>query len=175
MKTLTWKISLLALVLLFVAGACQSAPTPAPATETTEPVAEATEESQPAPAEATEEAMPTEEAVSAEAPSGDPIKIAYVGDFSDVYSFYDLPVRGGAQFAVDEINAAGGVLGRPLELIAKDGKNDQALSIQILEEILGEGGVSYIIGTTGDPFLAQATVACSQGIPISTGDGTAPT
>ncbi|MCB9108607.1 MAG: ABC transporter substrate-binding protein [Anaerolineales bacterium] len=174
MKKVEWKIGVLALVLLFVAAACQSAPTPAPATEE----AAAVEPTEAAPAEEAapiEEAAPTEEAAEAEAASGEPIKIAYVGDFSDVYSFYDLPVRGGAQFAVDEINAAGGVLGAPLELITKDGKNDQALSIQLLEEILGEGGVSYIIGTTGDPFLAQATVACSQGIPISTGDGTAPT
>lgn len=149
----------LTLILLLLA-ACQSQPQPV-------------EEAAPAEEAPAEEAPAEEPAV--EAASGEPIKIAYVGDFSDVYSFYDLPVRNGAQFAIDEINVAGGVLGRPLEMITQDGKNDQALSIQLLEEILAEGDVAYIIGTTGDPFLAQATVACGQGIPISTGDGTAPT
>jgi branched-chain amino acid transport system substrate-binding protein len=103
-----------------------------------------------------------------------PIVIGYVGDFSDVYSFYDLPVRDGAQFAVDEINADGGVLGRELELVARDGRNDQAETVQLIEEMLSEG-VNYIIGTTGDPFVAEALVACGANVPISTGDGTAPT
>ena len=105
----------------------------------------------------------------------DPINILYVGDFSDVYSFYDVPVRDGAQFAIDEINANGGVLGRPLNMIARDGANDPATSIQLLEESLDGNDIAYIIGSTGDAFLAEASVACSLGIPISTGDGTAPT
>jgi branched-chain amino acid transport system substrate-binding protein len=103
-----------------------------------------------------------------------PIVIGYVGDFSDVYSFYDLPVRDGAQFAVDEINADGGVLDRELQLVARDGRNDQAETVQLVEELLSEG-VNYIIGTTGDPFVAEALVACGMNVPISTGDGTAPT
>jgi branched-chain amino acid transport system substrate-binding protein len=103
-----------------------------------------------------------------------PIVIGYVGDFSDVYSFYDLPIRDGAQFAVDEINADGGVLDRELQLVARDGRNDQAETVQLIEEMLSER-VNYIIGTTGDPFVAEALVACGMNVPISTGDGTAPT
>jgi branched-chain amino acid transport system substrate-binding protein len=180
MNTFKWNMWFMALVVLFLAAACQSSP-PAPSSDDSEPAAATPEPSQaedePVTGEETTEAAEPapQEAAEAQVASGEPIKIVYVGDFSDVYSFYDLPVRNGAQFAIDEINAAGGVLGRPLELVTRDGKNDQALSIQLLEEILGEGNVAYIIGTTGDPFLAQATVACSQGIPISTGDGTAPT
>lgn len=102
------------------------------------------------------------------------IKIGYPGDFSDVYSFYDVPVRDGARFAIEEINAAGGVLGRPLELITRDCRNDQGAGVRLTEELIREG-VVYLIGTTGDPIVAQGTVACGAGIPISTGDGTAPT
>ncbi|MCB0212123.1 MAG: ABC transporter substrate-binding protein [Anaerolineae bacterium] len=182
MTTRNWKNWLMVLLVFMLATACQSASTPEPEGEVVEPAVVETEE--PAEAEVVEEATAeamaeeaaaTEEAAPSEEASGDPIKIVYVGDFSDVYSFYDLPVRNGAQFAVEEINAAGGVLGRPLELMTSDGKNDQALSLQLLEEALSGGDVAYIIGTTGDAFLAQATVACGQGIPISTGDGTAPT
>ncbi len=108
------------------------------------------------------------------AAEGEPIIVGYAGDFSDVYSFYDIPIRDGFQFAVDEINADGGVLGRPLELRTSDGRNDQAVTLEATQEMIDEGA-SYLIGTTGDPFLAQAQVACSAGIPISTGDGTAPT
>jgi len=102
------------------------------------------------------------------------IKIGHPGDFSGPYSFYDSPVRNGAEFAIEEINNSGGVLGRKLELIARDCRNDQGLGVRLTEEMIEED-VVYIIGTTGDPALAQGSVACASGVPISTGDGTAPT
>ncbi|MCG6911437.1 MAG: ABC transporter substrate-binding protein, partial [Deltaproteobacteria bacterium] len=102
------------------------------------------------------------------------IKIGHPGDFSGPYSFYDAPVRNGAEFAIEEINKAGGVLGRKLELVARDCRNEQGLGVRLAEELIDEG-VVYIIATTGDPALAQGAVACSSGVPISTGDGTAPT
>ena len=108
------------------------------------------------------------------ATDGEPILIGHPGDFSDIYSFYDSPVRAGAELAVEEINAAGGVFGRPLEYRALDGRNDQDETLRRTQELIDAGAV-YLIGTTGDPFLAQATLACQAGIPISTGDGTAPT
>lgn len=105
----------------------------------------------------------------------EPIKIGYVGDFSDIYSFYDAPIREGAQFAIDEINADGGVSGRELELIARDGKNNQEQSVRAAEELIADQGVNYMIGSTSDPFIAIGTLACQAGVPISTGDSTAPT
>lgn len=105
---------------------------------------------------------------------GEPILVGHVGDFSDIYSFYDAPVRAGAEVAVAEINAAGGVLGSSIEYVALDGRNDQDETLRASQELIDDGAV-YLIGTTGDPFLAQASLACGAGIPTSTGDGTAPT
>ena len=102
------------------------------------------------------------------------IKIGHPGDFSGPYSFYDAPMRSGAEFAIKEINKNGGVLGKKLELVARDCRNDQGLGVRLVEEMIQEGA-AYIIATTGDPALAQGSVACASGIPISTGDGTAPT
>ncbi|RLC00861.1 MAG: hypothetical protein DRH90_17490 [Deltaproteobacteria bacterium] len=102
------------------------------------------------------------------------IKIGHPGDFSGPYSFYDSPVRSGAEFAIEEINNSGGVLGRRLELVARDCRNEQGLGVRLAEEMIDED-VVYIIATTGDPALAQGSVACASGVPISTGDGTAPT
>lgn len=103
-----------------------------------------------------------------------PIIVGHVADFSDIYSFYDAPVRSGAQLAVDEINAADGILGRQIDYRAVDGRNDQEETVRATQELIDDG-VAYLIGTTGDPFLAQASLACGANIPISTGDGTAPT
>src|SRR5918999_260846 len=103
-----------------------------------------------------------------------PIKIGYVADFSEVYSYYDVPLRDGAEYAIEEINADGGVLGRELQLIARDNKNDVATGTRATQEVLDEG-VVYMIGTTSDAFLAQSQLVCDAGVPTSTGDSTAPT
>lgn len=106
--------------------------------------------------------------------SGDPIVIGHAADFSGDYSFYDSPMRAGAEMAVAEINEAGGVLGRPLEYVAIDGRNDQEETLRATQELIDDGAV-YLIGTTGTPWPAQATTACAEGVPVSTGDGTSPT
>ncbi len=76
-------------------------------------------------------------------------------------------------FAVEEINKAGGVLGSQLELDARDGQNDNALTVRLLQELI-DGGAVYLIGTVGDPIVAEGNIACKAGIPISTGIGSAP-
>jgi len=105
--------------------------------------------------------------------TAEPIKVGFVSDFSGFWAANEVPMRDGAQYAVDEINAAGGVLGRPLELIARDGKDDNALTVRLVQELIDEG-VVYIIGTVGDPMVATGQIACEAGIPISTGIGSAP-
>ncbi|MEX2184182.1 MAG: ABC transporter substrate-binding protein [Chloroflexota bacterium] len=107
-------------------------------------------------------------------PSGDPILIGFPADLSDVYAYYDQPMLEGAQYAVDEINAANGVLGRPLELRAIDIRNDPAETSKITQQLIDDGAV-YLIGTTGDGISAEGALACAAGIPVSTGDGTAST
>lgn len=100
-------------------------------------------------------------------------KIGFCADLSGGYSSYDTPIRDGAQFAVDEINEAGGVEGMQLELIVKDNKNDKALAIQTTQELLDEG-IQYLIATTADHVTAIARMAAEQEIPSDTADGTAP-
>ena len=107
-------------------------------------------------------------------PSGEPILIGFPADLSDVYAYYDQPMLEGAQFAVDEINAAGGVLGRQLRLEAIDIRNDPAEMSKITQKLIDDGAV-YLIGTTGDGISAEGALACTAGIPVSTGDGTAAT
>lgn len=112
------------------------------------------------------------------APSGgdsDTIVIAQVGDYSGDWSFYDMPFRDGMQIAVDEVNAAGGIDGVELEFMTVDGRGDQAESVRGVEEALDAGAV-YISGTTASgAWQAQAAVACEEGVPITTGDGSSPT
>jgi len=105
----------------------------------------------------------------------DTILIAQVGDYSGDWSFYDIPFRDGMQIAVDEVNADGGIDGTELEFMTVDGRGDQAESVRGVEEALDAGAV-YISGTTASgAWQAQAAVACEEGVPITTGDGSSPT
>ena len=106
--------------------------------------------------------------------SGDPIVIGFPADLSTDWAYYDSPMAEGAQFAVDQINDAGGVMGRPLELKTVDMRNDVAEAAKVTQQLLDDGA-AYLIGTVGDGILAEGQVACAAGVPISTGLGTAPT
>jgi branched-chain amino acid transport system substrate-binding protein len=106
--------------------------------------------------------------------SGEPIVIGFPADLSTDWAYYDAPMEEGAQFAVDQINEAGGVLGRPLELKTVDMRNDLAEAAKVTQQLIDDGAV-YLIGTVGDGILAEGQVACAAGTPISTGLGTAPT
>jgi branched-chain amino acid transport system substrate-binding protein len=105
---------------------------------------------------------------------GGPIVIGFPADLSTDWSYYDSPMEEGAQFAVDQINDDGGVLGRQLELKTVDMRNDVAEGAKLTQQLI-DGGASYLIGTVGDGILAEGSVACGAGVPISTGLGTAPT
>lgn len=106
--------------------------------------------------------------------SGEPIVIGFPADLSTDWAYYDAPMQEGAQFAVDEINDAGGVLGRPLELATVDMRNDVAEAAKVTQQLVDDGAV-YLVGTVGDGILAEGQVACAAGVPISTGLGSAPT
>src|SRR3990172_3179968 len=106
--------------------------------------------------------------------SGEPIVIGFPADLTTDWAYYDSPMQEGAQFAVDQINESGGVLGRPLELKTVDMRNDVAEGAKVTQQLFDDGAV-YLIGTVGDGILAEGQVACAAGIPISTGLGTAPT
>ena len=56
----------------------------------------------------------------------DPIKIGLLEDQSGEIAIFTMPKVRGTQLAVEEINAAGGILGRQLELIAYDPQFDNA-------------------------------------------------
>lgn len=106
--------------------------------------------------------------------SGEPIIIGFPADLTTDWSYYDSPMQEGAQFAIDQINASGGLLGRQLELKTIDMRSDVAQGAKVTQQLIDEGAI-YLIGTVGNGILAEGSVACAAGVPISTGLGTAPT
>ncbi len=73
-----------------------------------------------------------------------PLKIGLVGPITGPSSDFGVPMTNGVKLAVDEINAVGGYLGRPLQLVVKDDKGDPDTGRKAAEELAKEGVVATI-------------------------------
>jgi ABC-type branched-subunit amino acid transport system substrate-binding protein len=74
-------------------------------------------------------------------PKGKPIVIGYVGN---VASPGTKPCMDIQKYAVEEINKAGGILGRPVEYVVLDGKGDTSLSVEAARRLLMENKATFI-------------------------------
>jgi branched-chain amino acid transport system substrate-binding protein len=85
-----------------------------------------------------------------------PIRIGEINSYTAVPAF-TLPYRNGWQLAVAEINAAGGVLGRPLEVISRDDAGKPSDAIRLAGELVNEQKVDLLAGG----FLSNVGLALS--------------
>jgi branched-chain amino acid transport system substrate-binding protein len=121
----------------------ETGPTEAPATEA--PTTEAATE-----APATE--APTEPA------SSEPIKIGMLTDLTG-FTPWAVQVRDGMALAAQEINEAGGVDGRMIEIITQDSENNAEVGVDRFERLVDEGVVAVggiISSAVGAPVGAAA-------------------
>jgi branched-chain amino acid transport system substrate-binding protein len=86
-----------------------------------------------------------------------PIRIGEINSYSTIPQF-TVPYRMGWQLAVDEVNAAGGLLGRKVEVVSRDdaGKPDDA--IRLATELVSNEKVHLLTGT----FLSNVGLAVAE-------------
>jgi branched-chain amino acid transport system substrate-binding protein len=106
--------------------------------------------------------------------SPEPIHIGAIYNLTGSQAPLDGPSLDGARLAVDRINAAGGLLGRRVELLERDGQTNPALVRYDAQDLVALK-VTAIIGLSDtDQVLAAAPVAASAGIPFVTSGATSP-
>ncbi len=89
-----------------------------------------------------------------------PIEIGFPIPLSGATAVYGRPVLTGAQLAVAQINAHGGVLGRKLELLPRDSKANADEAVRLARELIIKDGVNFLVGTlTSAEAPAVSTVA----------------
>lgn len=84
--------------------------------------------------------------VSSVAMAADPIKIGEINHYKRMAAFAG-PYKNGIELGLEEINDAGGVLGRPLEFIYRDDQGKPGEAIKIAEELISRDEVAMITGT----------------------------
>jgi branched-chain amino acid transport system substrate-binding protein len=88
------------------------------------------------------------------------IKIGFPMPLSGPAAVYGAPVTKGAEMAVQEINARGGVLGRKLELLERDSKASADEAVRLARELIIKDNVDFLVGTlTSAEAPAVSTIA----------------
>lgn len=113
----------------------------------------------------------------AQAQEAVPLKIGVIGPVTGPSSDFGNPMVNGVRLAIDEINAVGGYVGRPLQLVIKDDKGDPNAGLQGAQALAAEGVVATIgFCNTGvaqkslDVFQnarLPLIVPCSTGTPLT--------
>ncbi|VTT96809.1 urea abc urea binding protein : Serine/threonine protein kinase OS=Planctomyces brasiliensis (strain ATCC 49424 / DSM 5305 / JCM 21570 / NBRC 103401 / IFAM 1448) GN=Plabr_3021 PE=3 SV=1: Pkinase: Peripla_BP_5 [Gemmataceae bacterium] len=80
------------------------------------------------------------------ADAGEPVRIGVIHSKTGSMALSESPVLDATLLAVDEINHAGGVLGRPVQPIVIDGKSDSETFALAAEKLLGEEKVAALFG-----------------------------
>ena len=90
----------------------------------------------------------------------DLVKIGAVFPLSGQVAFYGNESRDGALLAIEEINAAGGLLGKKLTLISEDDEGDGAKSVNAFTKLVTRDKVSFILGSsTSGATMAMTSLA----------------
>ena len=132
----TWMYVFLMVAIALVVAACSDAEEPA------------------------ESPSPTEAPAVAE----EPIIIGMAIGLTDFMAAFDLPALNGAQIAVDEINEAGGVLGRQLEIVTADTKSDIEQGTLAGLEVIDQGADVMIVSPDYNMGGGAARAAQEAGI-----------
>jgi branched-chain amino acid transport system substrate-binding protein len=106
---------------------------------------------------------------------GGAIKIGMLYNMTGAQASLDSPSANGAKLAAKEINAAGGVLGKKIQLVAYDGKSDAATIGNAASQLTNSDKVVAIFGfSDSDMTMAAAPTAAKAGIVFVTSGATSP-
>ena len=76
----------------------------------------------------------------------DPIRVGLIADQTGPLSFVGLANTNVVRMVVGDINAKGGLLGRPLELHVEDGGTDDAMAAAAARRLVAEEQVDVVFG-----------------------------
>ncbi|MCC7218144.1 MAG: ABC transporter substrate-binding protein [Burkholderiales bacterium] len=94
------------------------------------------------------------------------VKLGELNSYKVFPAFLE-PYRKGMELAVDEVNAAGGVLGRKLEIVIRDDNGTPGDAVRVAEELVSREKVVMLLGTfPSNVGLAVADFAKQRKVPF---------
>ncbi len=100
------------------------------------------------------------------ASAAEPVKIGTLLDLTGALEAYGKPIQNGAILAAEHINAAGGPLGRKLELVHRDSQTDPTAGIDAAKKLVELDKVVAIVGalSSGVTIPVATSVTIPSGI-----------
>jgi branched-chain amino acid transport system substrate-binding protein len=96
-----------------------------------------------------------------------PVKIAFLSSLSGPFTPWGILVRDGMKLAAQEINAAGGVNGRPIEIVERDDRNNANEGVTALKYLVEREGIVAAGGViSSDVGLAVSREAEALKVPV---------
>ena len=95
-------------------------------------------------------------------PAG-PIRVAVIGPHTGQFANFGLGVLQGVQLYVEQLNAAGGINGRQVELVIHDNRGDSTEAINAFNRSVDAG----IVGLIGDVLSGNSIAVVGQAYPIN--------
>jgi branched-chain amino acid transport system substrate-binding protein len=87
----------------------------------------------------------------------EPVKVGMVEPLTGVYAALAAAEVAGALLAVEEINRAGGILGRPAQLLVADSANDIAAGVEKTRQLIDRDHVDFIVGNVNSAVALAMT------------------
>ncbi len=110
------------------------------------------------------------------AQDAEPILLGFTSDASGQYANSGAMDRKGMQMAIDEFNANGGVLGRPIEWIHYDTETTPATGTRVANRMITQDGVDFILGAVSSGVAnAISQVAQENGVIYMNTNSSSPT
>ena len=97
---------------------------------------------------------------------GEPIKVGVFAPLSGANAAVGQSEVEGVEMAVAEINAAGGIAGRPIELVIEDDENAPTTAVSVANKLINSSNVVAMIGSVNSSVtLAAMEVTQDAGVP----------
>jgi len=97
----------------------------------------------------------------------EPIRIGAIFSVTGANSPLGVPEKQSVELLVKEINAAGGVNGRPIEVYIEDDKSDNTEAVKAIRKLVTQHNIVAVLGSSGSgPSLAMAEFAEKEGLPM---------
>lgn len=107
-------------------------------------------------------------------PSGETVKIGVNYELSGGVATYGKASQDGIRLAVKQVNDAGGIDGKKIELVEYDNKSEPAEATTLATKLMTQDGVLAQLGpATSGSFKATIPVATKNKVPVASGSATA--
>lgn len=98
----------------------------------------------------------------AQAAANAPIIIAHVAPTTGRFALHAESDRRGAEMAIDEVNAQGGVLGRQVILVSRDPTLDTAEAAKVAESLISRNRIGFMVGAVDSGVAASMSAVCQK-------------